>query len=672
MIDYANIEIYSQDLSKRGITIKERITGGKSSACFKASKKFGDYEGEVFVKVLEPKINDSPTTLMNILLGEVDNQEVQALLQIKDPHLVSLIDVFNEEKNIQYEGQDAKINRTYIVMEYINGTSLDEVLKREGTKNKDKKKIEKIINSLLEAVYSLHNKKLVHRDIKPGNILIYNGLLSDAETLSLKLGDLQNSLSEERYKELKLDERIDEILLRRGATSYTSPSLINKILNMEKEVRFNELIRSDIYAIGATIYALITGKELNLFNLVYQGDKKGKFRINKELYIEFDKEKLKNPLISKALKELEKKGKIELINNDKKQGVKIKVSLVSDYDIFNNKGIDPEKYIDIINEKIDEAIYSENKGIVKKALSKAGIPLNNYDYLEKVLRKSLSFNPEYNSIKEIIKDINNEKKRYSIVSQILKGVKTATTIWAPISVLLLSLALHEVNISNLSTLKNKDNREKVQRYIDNLNKEVDKKIREESIKDLEKEVGNYEVKPLISNANNLSQYSINMLMLNWLKDSIEPYLRRETGIDTITNPYERIELEREIKWITSRIKEIDLKSINSTYDILYEGNGSKTDSSLIALTYIFAEVPLLTFDKDKITKRIKSFIPTIEIKQNYSIAYGKVHTPTDRYITDIKGIIYNLPPVRGMEKNNKLRLVKAIEKLYLRLLASFE
>lgn len=66
--------------------------------------------------------------------------------------------------------QDARSNRSYLIMEYVKGCSLDMFIQQNGTLAEED--ADKLLAQLIKAVEALHSKGIAHRDIKPQNILI--------------------------------------------------------------------------------------------------------------------------------------------------------------------------------------------------------------------------------------------------------------------------------------------------------------------------------------------------------------------------------------------------------------------------------------------------------------------------------------------------------------------
>jgi serine/threonine-protein kinase len=134
-------------------------------------------------------------------------------------------------------GQDRVTGKHYLVMEYVDGTSALELLQRHGRLS-----IGDGVHIILDVARALehaHSRNIVHRDIKPDNILI---------TLSgvAKLGDL--GLAK------RTDEASHLTAARQGfGTPYYMP--YEQAMNAKYADG-----RSDIYALGATLYHLVTGE----------------------------------------------------------------------------------------------------------------------------------------------------------------------------------------------------------------------------------------------------------------------------------------------------------------------------------------------------------------------------------------------------------------------------
>lgn len=154
--------------------------------------------------------------------------ESQAVAMLSHPNIVAVYDVSH------YEGIE------YIVMELIDGITLKDYMKRRGALSW--KEVLHFSTQILKALSHAHSKGIVHRDIKPHNIM----LLEDG---TIKVADfgIACPLSEQ-------DEGAGETI---GSVHYASP----------EQARGGAAdARSDIYSFGVVMYEMLTG------SLPYEGD----------------------------------------------------------------------------------------------------------------------------------------------------------------------------------------------------------------------------------------------------------------------------------------------------------------------------------------------------------------------------------------------------------------
>ncbi|HTK75579.1 MAG TPA: serine/threonine-protein kinase [Gemmataceae bacterium] len=132
--------------------------------------------------------------------------------------------------------RDAQTGRPFLILEYVDGPSCQFLLDRTGPLAV--RDAVRIILDMALALEFLHARRLVHRDIKPGNILLTTSGVA-------KLGDLGLAKP--------MDEDSELTGLHQGfGTSWYMP--YEQVLN----ARFVDG-RSDIFALGATLYHLLTG-----------------------------------------------------------------------------------------------------------------------------------------------------------------------------------------------------------------------------------------------------------------------------------------------------------------------------------------------------------------------------------------------------------------------------
>jgi serine/threonine-protein kinase len=175
----------------------------------------------VAIKVLWAHLAENPALL------ERFNREVQHSCKLEHPNIVRGLDC----------GTDASTRRPYLVMEYVDGPSAQSLLDRRG-----KIPIGDAVHIALDIARALehaHSRNIVHRDIKPENILI-------TRTGLAKLADLGLSKATDQVSHLTAT--------RQGfGTPYYMP--YEQAMNARTADA-----RSDIYALGATLYHMITGQ----------------------------------------------------------------------------------------------------------------------------------------------------------------------------------------------------------------------------------------------------------------------------------------------------------------------------------------------------------------------------------------------------------------------------
>jgi len=172
----------------------------------------------VAIKVLAPHLTASGTARQRFI------REAQAAAAIRDDHVVAIHAVSDEGPV------------PYLVMEYINGPTLDQRLKRGGPVE-----IKEVLRIGLQAARGLaaaHAQGLVHRDVKPGNILLENGVQR------VKITDFG------------LARAVDDASLTRPGDIAGTP------LYMSPEQACGEPVdhRSDLFSLGSVLYALCTGR----------------------------------------------------------------------------------------------------------------------------------------------------------------------------------------------------------------------------------------------------------------------------------------------------------------------------------------------------------------------------------------------------------------------------
>jgi len=203
-----------------GYRIIERIGEGGMGTVYKANQLALDRV--VAFKVLPEELSGNPQFIARF------EREAKLLAKLRHPNIVSIID----------KGQQD--NYFYLVMEYIPGGSLKDYMDSRNLSVDEKCKI---FFQLCEALFYLHENGVIHRDIKPGNILIDEGDIP-------KLTDfgLAKMLGGEHPRFAPDVTRTGVIV---GTPDYMAP---------EQRTDAKVDHRADLYSMGVVFYEMLTGR----------------------------------------------------------------------------------------------------------------------------------------------------------------------------------------------------------------------------------------------------------------------------------------------------------------------------------------------------------------------------------------------------------------------------
>ncbi len=167
------------------------------------------------------KIDDSIAETEKKEFYERFYREAQISGTLNHPNIVGIYDIGEEQ------------GMPYIAMEYVQGRSLSELLAEHGPF--DIENVIKMVSQLASALDYAHRKEIVHRDIKPGNIMIDDDFR--CKIMDFGIAKLQNSSLTQTGTFL-------------GTPSYSSPEQI-----MEGKIDH----RSDLFSMGIVTFEMITG-----------------------------------------------------------------------------------------------------------------------------------------------------------------------------------------------------------------------------------------------------------------------------------------------------------------------------------------------------------------------------------------------------------------------------
>lgn len=171
----------------------------------------------VAVKVLSEDLAKDPNFLLRF------RREAQAAASLTHPNIVGVYDT----------GAEAGIH--YIVMEYVEGSTLQEILSEEGPLSAERSAA--IGADVARALAEAHKKGIVHRDVKPGNIMVAESGFVKVMDFGIAKAATAGALTQ-----------VGSVL---GTVAYLSP----------EQARGEEVdSRSDIYSLGSMVYQMLTGR----------------------------------------------------------------------------------------------------------------------------------------------------------------------------------------------------------------------------------------------------------------------------------------------------------------------------------------------------------------------------------------------------------------------------
>ena len=196
--------------------IVEKIGEGGMAIVYKAKDRL--LNRYVAIKILRPEFTKDNQFIENF------RKESQAAAGLSHPNIVNVYDV----------GKEGNIN--FIVMELIDGKPLSQIIEEKG--KIDYKDAINITRQVASALSLAHKNQIIHRDVKPHNILI-------TSSGTAKLADFGIARA---VSKASIEEGNDKIM---GSVHYFSPEQARGAYVDE---------RSDIYSLGIVLYEMLTGK----------------------------------------------------------------------------------------------------------------------------------------------------------------------------------------------------------------------------------------------------------------------------------------------------------------------------------------------------------------------------------------------------------------------------
>ena len=212
-------------MSEEGLTVfngryelLRRIARGGMADVYLA--RDSSLDRQVAVKVLFPEFANDPSFV------ERFRREAKAAANLNHPNIVGIFDWGQEQGTY------------YIVMEYVVGRSMADVLRSTGPLSPDR--AAEIAADVAEALGSAHSAGLVHRDVKLGNVIV-------SDDGQVKVADFGIATALSR----RTGDNLTQIGSVMGTATYFSPEQAQgKALDG----------RSDLYSLGVVLYEMIVGK----------------------------------------------------------------------------------------------------------------------------------------------------------------------------------------------------------------------------------------------------------------------------------------------------------------------------------------------------------------------------------------------------------------------------
>ncbi|MCX7944852.1 MAG: protein kinase [Deltaproteobacteria bacterium] len=239
----SNLHVVTEESPGRYVVLREIGSGGIGRVILAFDRHTGR---NIAIKELLPEIvTHSPqdTAMMPLLARFL--REARLTAQLEHPSIVPIYEIGKRENNL-----------IYYTMKYVKGRTLSELLRECGSLSERLRYLTHFIN-LCNAIAYAHSKGVIHRDIKPHNVMI--GEFGETVVLDwglAKIKGLDKGENEKFINKMRLlkDDAAGRTIAGEviGTPQYMPPEQAWGDINNIDE-------KSDIYSLGAVLYEILTG-----------------------------------------------------------------------------------------------------------------------------------------------------------------------------------------------------------------------------------------------------------------------------------------------------------------------------------------------------------------------------------------------------------------------------
>ena len=203
-----------------GVQLIEKIGRGSQAIVYKGRQVSVDRI--VAVKILLSKVARDPESRKRFI------QEARSAAKLSHNNIVQAIDAGESD------------GYSYFIQEFVDGTTVYDVLKKQGGRPIEEREALRIIAQIAEALAHAHSRGFIHRDVKPKNIMLTKEGVA-------KLADMGLA-----RQAADADAALEEVGKAFGTPYYIAPEQVRG----DPRIDF----RADIYSLGATLYEMVTGR----------------------------------------------------------------------------------------------------------------------------------------------------------------------------------------------------------------------------------------------------------------------------------------------------------------------------------------------------------------------------------------------------------------------------